>query len=108
MKNLNKYIEESLLDDEDEILATSDEIIIKSEIMKFLHENYFGAKKCTISDKRDVDGKYVVNSTISVMPSKNLGALTNGMFKFGKIGYDFMCHECSSLTSLEGGPERVG
>ena len=50
----------------------------------------------------------VINSKKSIVISDT--DLVNGKlpFKFGRVGGDFDCRECTSLTSLEGTPQKVG
>ena len=50
----------------------------------------------------------VINSKKSIVISDT--DLVNGKlpFKFGRVGGDFDCRECTSLTSLEGTPQEVG
>jgi hypothetical protein len=130
MINLQEYIKESLLDDEDEIFANVEQSI-KSSISKFIEDNFNGASKCKISEEPNADGKYVVDcpSPISVK-KKSLTSLTNDKFVWGKVSRsfncggcyslktlegapkfvegDFGCYNCDNLTSLEGAPEKVG
>jgi hypothetical protein len=107
MINLQEYIKESLLDDEDEIF-TNVEQSIKSSISKFIEDNFKGASKCKISEEPNADGKYVVDcpSPISVK-KKSLTSLTNDKFVWGKVSRSFNCDGCYSLTSLEGAPKFV-
>ena len=50
----------------------------------------------------------VINSKKSIVISDT--DLVNGKlpFKFGRVGGDFDCRECTSLTSLKGSPKEVG
>ena len=50
----------------------------------------------------------VINSKKSIVISDT--DLVNGKlpFKFGRVGGDFDCRECTSLTSLEGAPKKIG
>lgn len=49
----------------------------------------------------DVEGNIDLNNT-------NIEYLTNELFEFGKVDGIFSCTYCSSLTSLEGAPKKVG
>ena len=128
MKNLQEYIEESLLDDEDDLLNSIDDSIVDS-IKQYLENNYVGSEKCKISGP-DKDGKYVVDCESNlIVRNHSISQLTNGMFKFRRVkgkfacddsiitslegapeivDYTFSCSYCGSLTSLEGAPEKVG
>ena len=50
----------------------------------------------------------VINSKKSIVISDT--DLINGKlpFKFGRVDKNFICSDCSSLTSLEGSPQEVG
>ena len=50
----------------------------------------------------------VINSKKSIIISDT--DLINGKlpFKFGRVDKDFICSKCTSLTSLEGSPQKVG
>ena len=107
MKQLKHILYESLLDDEDQIMADVEKSI-KSSISKFIEENFDRASKCTISEKPNRDGKYVVDcSTPTEIRKRSLTSLTNGHFVWGKVGGDFNCSYCNSLESLEGAPKEV-
>ena len=107
MKTLYTYINESLLDDEDQIMHDFEDRV-KSSISKFIEENFDRASKCTISEKPNRDGKYVVDcSAPTEIRKRSLTSLTNGHFVWGKVGGDFNCSYCNSLESLEGAPKEV-
>ena len=106
MKNLNLYIKESLLDDEDVLMNDTSEKVIEENVNNFLKDNYRGVYKIS---KKPINGKYIVDSNGDLeVKNKNITSLTNECFKFGSIGRDFACSGCKSLTSLEGAPEKVG
>ena len=97
IKSLNVYLE-SLLDDDDVYLSKTDDEIIK----KYINNNY------TITGRITIPDDFVVNCKGSVLV-KNLSitSLTNGLFRWGKVGGNFICALCDNLTSLEGAPEKV-
>lgn len=97
----------SLLDPE-EALANNFEY----EVRKFLDENY-GFENIlfdipySINIFEGVDGLFVVDVIKGHVYLNNLEAkrLTNGFFRFGKIGGNFYCDISPQLESLEGAPE---
>lgn len=106
MKELKDYVKESILDDIEDQLDNTDEII-KRKINNFIEENYT-IDKISISDKPNANGKYEVSATSIVIIRNNLiTSLTNNMFIWHKIKGDFSCARCSSLKSLEGAPQMV-
>jgi hypothetical protein len=117
MKNLNEYIKESLLDDFDELDKDVQQNAIKTNVLKFLIDNYIlnskpinpDDKKIKIGDSPNKDGKYVVDVDGNVdVKNFNIYTLTNDLFVFGKVGGYFSCTDCKNLTSLEGAPKEVG
>ena len=95
------------MDDDDMIMKDAGKSI-KNQIKQFLTENY---KKgvCKISKTPDVDGKFIVDCRKDLkVINRNITSLTNEYFKFGVVNGIFDCHDCTSLTSLEGAPEKVG
>jgi hypothetical protein len=101
MKTLNDYINESLLDDLEDLERDSDNGAKLSLIEKFLKENYNISGSYTISnDIVDVKGSVTVEN-------KKLTELTNGLFEFGFVSGLFDCSDCAQLTSLEGAPKKV-
>ena len=103
MLNLKEYIKESILDDEEVVFNDAG---VKSEIEKFIKDNY----KCvqfTISNKPNRDGKFVVDGKTIQVVNKNITSLTNNLFIWGKVNGYFDCHDCKSLISLKGAPEKV-
>ena len=104
MLNLKEYIKESILDDEDVVF---NDVGIKSEIEKFIGDNY-SCRRFTISNKPNKDGKFVVDSTDILVTNKNITSLTNNLFIWGKVKRDFSCYNCKSLISLKGAPKEVG
>lgn len=96
MRTINEYLNESLLDDEDDLV--NDNTVL---IEQFLKDNY------------KIDGTYTIKNGVVDAPETtfkisnlNLKQLTNGLFKFGKVR-SFICTK-SSITSLKGAPEEVG
>jgi hypothetical protein len=117
MKNLNEYIKESLLDDFDELDNDVQQNAIKTNVLKFLIDNYRldgrsinpDTKKIKIGDSPNKDGKYVVDVDGDVdVKNFNIYTLTNDLFVFGKVCGYFNCSRCEKLTSLEGAPKEVG
>ena len=102
MRSLNECIIESLLDDEDEVFDGAKESIIK----EFLETNYKIAGSYII---KEVKGRFIVDVKGGMgVANKNIELLTNGLFDFGVISGDFICHDCQSLASLTGAPKEVG
>lgn len=119
MKTLNKYLTESLLDDEEELV--NDETTV---IEQFLKDNYKIKGTYTIKD-----GVVDVNGDIALTNNK-LEYLTNEFFVFGKVTGNFNAGGVnavkikslkgspritgmftvirSKITSLEGGPDETG
>ena len=101
MKNLNEYIQESLLDDEDELVEKSDIFLVE----EFIKNNYSGQYKI---HKRLVKGKYQVSSTKGDIwvSNPNITRLTNDLFEWTSVK-GFKIFNCASLESLEGAPKKV-
>ena len=111
MKNLNQYIKESILDDEEDLIGRVDEEIVAMFIMQHYeisHNNPLTRK--TLDIKPDKGG-FVVNVKDSIRvkyeSTETLTSLTNGMFRFGKVYGNFICDACTVLETLEGAPEYV-
>jgi hypothetical protein len=102
MKTLNEYINESLLDDLEDLEKDSDDSIENVLIEKFLKENYSITGQYTIKD-----GIVDVNGSV-IIKNRKINNLTNGMFVFGKIYKYFDCSGCDKLKSLKGAPKEVG
>ena len=103
MKTLKHYINttnESILDDEDVLLDPErDKEIIKS----WIEDNY------KIGGRLKINNDYTVDcSGDVVVKNLNIESLTNGMFRWGKVGRGFNCSFCEKLTSLKGSPKEVG
>ena len=100
MKSLNTYLNESLLDDEDTFLDPErDKVIIE----KWIKENYRTQGSIRIHDNMVVD----CSSSLAVLGNRRITSLTNGLFRWGKVGGSFDCSFCKSLKSLEGAPKSV-
>ena len=107
MVNLKNYIIESILDIEDNI-DNMDESI-KEEINQFLNNNFKNTSKYKISDKPNKDGKFEVSVNGNVeVKNKSITSFNNGLFIWTNIKGNFICSDCTSLTSLEGAPKEVG
>ena len=99
MKSLKLHFE-SLLDDDDIFLDPMND---KKQVESWIRDNYRIYGNLTISDDFVVDcdrGVYVKN--------RNIESLTNGMFRWGYVGGNFICNNCNKLKPLEGAPEKVG
>ena len=103
MKYLNEYLNEELLDIDDNVNTDIDFI---KEIKTFI-KNKFKAVGVSISKNPDEDGKYIVNAMSVETKTSDLDKLTNDYFKWGTIVTDFHCDH-SNITTLEGGPSAVG
>ena len=100
MKSLSTCFE-SILDDDDIFLDPEND---KKVIEGWIKNNYkISEKKLTISDDFVVDCVGLVE-----VKNVNIESLTNGMFRWGKVGGSFYCSHCNNLMSLEGAPEKVG
>ena len=106
MKNLNKYLRESILDDEDVIISQTHADLIYNFI-----EKHYNVKMDKI-DIQEKNGEYFVTVFNSIYVkndiSRELKSLTNGLFKFGRVIDVFDIEGCEKLESLEGAPERCG
>ena len=91
---------ESLLDDDDIFLGSGNE---KKLVKEWINDNYKINGNLTISDDFVVDCDGGVR-----IKNKSIESLTNGMFKWGKVGGQFWCNDCTKLKSLEGAPKEVG
>ena len=115
MKNLNQFIRESLLDDEEVLLDKGDEFVI----LKFIVDHYLFNKneveiddikeKCTLKKKGnkfivDVMGTLHVKMGVEL----SLNELANDIFEFGEVAGSFIVVNCPKLKTLEGGPKKVG
>ena len=110
MKSFKTSLIESLLDDEDELLKQSDSDVFKKSVESWIRER-FEVVGLEISNKPNSNNKFVVNALQANTRDEvcdTLTSLTNSMFVWGKIKYDFRCVGCKLLTSLEGAPEEVG
>ena len=87
-----------ILNDDDTYFAGSDKLIIREWIM----DNYHINGKLTISDDLIVD----CSGDVSV-ENINIDSLTNGLFRWGEVGGDFVCQYCNNLKTLEGAPKIV-
>ena len=80
-----------------------DRINDKRVIEEWIKSNYNIYGNLTITDD------FIVNCTGEVdVNNKSITSLTNGLFRWGKVGTDFNCTYCDKLTSLEGAPKEVG
>jgi hypothetical protein len=107
MKSLKEYINESIFDIDDHI-NEFDRTLAVEEIKTFIDKNY-SLKSYDISKKPNNKGKYIVDCRYHVkVLNRDMDKLTNDLFIWGKVGGDFSCNECNSLTTLEGAPQEVG
>ena len=112
MKTLNRFIKESLqckaiyneslLDDEEDLINNSSIEIIE----KFIKDNYKVSGKLDIKESNNI---YIVNCNGDVrIKNDKITQLTNGFFEWGEVKGYFSCSYCKSLTSLQGAPKKVG
>ena len=99
-----KTLYESLLDNLDDLEKSID---LKKVIKNWIENNYGKITLLKISDKPNKDGKYEVSANHVIIDNKSLTSLTNDMFVWKNVRL-FNCSNCTSLTSLEGAPEKVG
>lgn len=105
MKDLKTLLEASILDINNTLSVTSDDLR-REDVKKFIEENYKNVK-FTISNTTNKDGKFEVSSRGDVILKNNkLQYLTNGDFAWKSVNGDFHC-TYSSIVSLEGSPELV-
>lgn len=99
MKTLNEYLNESLLDDEEELV--NDETTV---IEQFLKDNYKIDGTYTIKD-----GVVDIKGRIALINEK-IEYLTNNLFSFGKISGSFVAGDDRKINikSLKGAPKEVG
>ena len=77
----------------------------EEKIKKYLEEEY----QLNDYELEVKDGWIIINTESDVNVPKNLEKLFPfEKVKFGKVGGNFSCEDCSSLLSLEGAPEKVG
>lgn len=98
MKKFKQYLQESLLDDEDELASPV------NEVREFLNKTYKCSKEFEIDDSMSIirvstKGRVEISSKV-----KNISELTNGLFEFYETG-DFIAW--TDLTTLEGSPRHV-
>ena len=103
MKPLKTHVKESIFDNVEDI-TNSDAALIE----QFLKDNY------------EIDGTYIIEGSYTIkdnvvdvkgsleVKNEKIKSLTNGLFRFGKVGGNFDCYRCKNLTSLGGAPEEVG
>ena len=92
-----KSLKESIFDDIEDI-ASNDTVLIE----QFLKDNY------DICGTYNIDGNVVNVDGYVDVKNKDLEALTNGIFRFGKVSGSFWADHCTKLKSLEGSPREVG
>ena len=91
---------ESLLDDDDIFLDPEND---KRSIEEWIKANYKVTGNLIVLDD------FVVDCTGSVgVKNRNIESLTNGLFRWGNVGWNFDCDYCKNLTSLKGVPKEVG
>ena len=98
MKSLKLHFE-SLLDDDDAFYDPEND---KKAIEDWIKDNYNFSGKLTISDDLVVDcDKYVY------VKNRYITSLTNGLFRWGYVGGNFVCNYCTKLKTLEGAPKKT-
>lgn len=106
----NAISEASLLDIDDTLSVTSDDIRRKA-VEKFIEDNYV-APNIKISDKPNKNGKFEVSAKVFVRThpykKKELTSLTNGDFIWTKVDRGFDISWMDNLETLEGMPREIG
>ena len=107
-----KTLYESLLDDFDTISSKLDVAELRSQIFKFILDNYYAHPNWLEIIGPDENGLFYVSCkkrdvTIKIR-NLNVTSLTNGIFVWDKVYGNFICYDCPNLTSLEGAPKEVG
>lgn len=105
-----KSLYESLLDDFDDMASKVDTIGLKSQVIKFILDNYYCHPNC-LDITGPENGIFYVsckkrNVSIEIR-NENATSLTNGIFVWDKVDGNFGCGQ-SQITSLEGAPKEVG
>lgn len=106
MKDLKEYIKESILDDIDDQVENTDEML-KSVIIKWLKSN---VEIIILENKLKFDfstAPITINYDGHIKFKKHITSLTNEMFQWGVVGGYFDCSYRDSLKSLEGSPKVV-
>ena len=99
MKNLNQYIKESILDNEEDLINDNE-----AYIRSFINDNY--GVSGTLEVIKGPKDNYIVNCHSNVVVTNDqLTELTNG-FEWGYV-YRFDCSYCESLKSLKGAPKEA-
>ena len=109
MKDLKLYINESILDVDDNIEHACDIVLVKEFIKEhYTINNLNRPVEIDIRDEKTKDGKFIVDAQycdVNVI-DKDIKSLTNNMFIWGIVG-NFYCKDCFKLKSLEGSPIQV-
>ena len=102
MKDLYLYINESILDIDDNIEHAGDIAVVKN----FINENYTiryynGPADFDIRNEKTKDGKFIVDAQYCdvTVTNKDIKSLTNNRFVWGIVG-NFYCKDCFKLKSL--------
>ena len=109
MKDLYLYINESILDIDDNIEHVGDIAVVKNFINEnYTIRNYNGPANFDIRTEKTKDGKFIVDAQYCdvTVTNKDIKSLTNNMFVWGIVG-NFYCKDCFKLNSLEGSPIQV-
>lgn len=104
MKQIQQYIRESILDDEDDIMQ-NDKWVIET----WLKDNYEipSDAVCDINEKNKTINITDAFGSVTVKNREITSLLPQG-YKFGKVSMDFKCEGCKNLKSLKGAPQEVG
>lgn len=112
MLTLNKYLKESLLDDDEDIMAVGDDSVIEHSIEQFINDNYdvSGTYKITYDkyDESDSDFVVIVNGDISLKKTSKIEEVTNGFFEFLSVSGSFLIKDKNNIKNLKGMPYSVG
>ena len=107
MKSIKNYIKTSLNDITNESLLDDDDDFYDTEHNKKVIEDWIKTN-CMISGELIISDDFVVDCTgYVIVNNTSITSLTNGLFKWGRIGEYFDCERCTKLETLKGGPEYV-
>ena len=110
MKSLKNILEASILDIDDALSVTNDDLRRKA-VEEFIEDNYI-APRVKISAKPNKDGKFEVSAKgfarIKPNKRKELTSITNGDFVWTKVDGGFDISDMDNLETLEGMPREIG
>jgi hypothetical protein len=111
MKDLKEILEASILDIDDTLSVTNDDLR-REAIKKFLKEYWLTSPAAKISAKPNKDDKFEVSTRgfarIRYDKRKELTSVTNGDFVWTKVDGGFDISWMDNLETLEGMPREIG